>query len=193
MPRALGSGRARADDDDRSRGGPRGRPIRGRGDLGREGPVESKVQKTVSCATQQAALQISAYASNPDIGAANVSITTGDPSSATGLLGLSSKQTHYGLSGACHAAKKHVAWTHRVGRRQPVGRRPLAGGLLRRAKERAAALPDHARLLGRPGERVDRDRAAEEAEEADRVRALVAEAVGDVLPRRDVHDADAVK
>ncbi len=75
--------------------------------------VETQLRRTVSCATTLGALQISAFASNPTIGTANVTISTGDPNSATGLLGLSNQQPRYGLNGACRPAKKQVALTHR--------------------------------------------------------------------------------
>ena len=75
--------------------------------------VETKVQRTFSCATTEGALQISAFATNPNIGTANVSVTTGDPNASTGLLGLSTGQPRYGLNGACHSVKKQVAMTHR--------------------------------------------------------------------------------
>jgi hypothetical protein len=74
---------------------------------------ELQVRRTVSCATKLGALQISAFATNPSIGTANVSITTGDPNnSPTGLLGMSTGQPRYGLSGTCHSATKPVALTH---------------------------------------------------------------------------------
>lgn len=71
------------------------------------------VRRTVSCATELRALQISAFASNPSIGSANVSITTGDPQTADGLLGMSNEQPQYGLSSRCHAVSKTVSLTHR--------------------------------------------------------------------------------
>jgi hypothetical protein len=75
---------------------------------------EVQVRRTVSCATKLGALQISAFATNPSIGTANVSITTGDPNnSPTGLLGLSSQQPRYGLGGACRSVTKPVALSHR--------------------------------------------------------------------------------
>jgi len=75
---------------------------------------QTQVRRTVSCATKLGALQISAYATNPTIGTANVYITTGDPNNgSTGLLGLSSQQPRYGLNGACHSVTKQVALSHR--------------------------------------------------------------------------------
>jgi hypothetical protein len=75
--------------------------------------IEAKVRRTVSCTTALGALQISASASNPSTGAANVTISTGDPNASTGLLGLSTQQPRYGLSGVCHSVTKRVALTHR--------------------------------------------------------------------------------
>ena len=74
---------------------------------------EAKLQRTFSCATSLGALQISAFATNPSTGTANVTISTGDPNSSTGLLGLSNQQPRYGLNGACRPAKKQVVLTHR--------------------------------------------------------------------------------
>lgn len=75
--------------------------------------IETQVRRTVSCPTKLGALQISAFASNPTIGSANVSITTGNPNTATGLMGLSNQQTRFGLNGTCHAVARQVAMTHR--------------------------------------------------------------------------------
>ena len=77
------------------------------------GRIETQVRRTVSCPTELQAVQISAFASNPSIGAADMSITTGNPNSADGLLGVSSKQKQYGLSSTCHVVAKRVALTHR--------------------------------------------------------------------------------
>jgi hypothetical protein len=75
---------------------------------------ELLVRRTVSCATKLGALQISAFATNPTIGTANVSITTGDPNNGSvGLIGLSSQQPRYGLNGGCHSVTKRVALSHR--------------------------------------------------------------------------------
>ena len=54
-------------------------------------------RRTLSCTTQEGALQVTAAATNPTIGSANVTISTGNPTQATGLLGVSSQQPHYGL------------------------------------------------------------------------------------------------
>ena len=75
--------------------------------------VATQVRRTVSCPTKLGALQISAYASNPTIGSANVSITTGNPMTATGLMGMSSQQPRFGLNGTCHTVATRVAMTHR--------------------------------------------------------------------------------
>ena len=75
---------------------------------------ETQVRRTFSCRTTLGALQISAFASNPTIGTANVSITTGNPNfHPTGLLGMSTGQPRYGLNGACRPVTKQVALTHR--------------------------------------------------------------------------------
>jgi hypothetical protein len=75
---------------------------------------EIQVRRTVSCATKLGALQISAFATNPTIGTANVSITTGDPNhDSVGLFGLSTGQPRYGLNSACHSVTKQVALSHR--------------------------------------------------------------------------------
>ena len=75
--------------------------------------LEVQARRTVSCTTEARALQLSAFATNPQIGSANVTISTGNPSIATGLLGVSSQQTHYGLGGRCRTVAKRVAVSHR--------------------------------------------------------------------------------
>ncbi len=75
--------------------------------------IETQVRRTVSCPTKLGALHISAFASNPTIGSANASITTGNPNTATGLLGMSNQQTRFGLNGTCHPVATRVAMTHR--------------------------------------------------------------------------------
>lgn len=75
--------------------------------------TDAQLRRTFSCATTLRALQISAFASNPSIGAASVTISTGDPNASTGLLGMSTQQPRYGLGGACHPVTKRVALTHR--------------------------------------------------------------------------------
>jgi len=76
--------------------------------------VEVQTRRTVSCATEERALQLWAFATNPSIGSAGVTISTGNPTQSTGLLGVSSQQPHYGLDGRCHSvAKKNVVLSHR--------------------------------------------------------------------------------
>jgi hypothetical protein len=74
---------------------------------------ELQVRRTVSCTTEEGALQLSAFATNPQIGSANVTISTGNPTLATGLLGVSSAQPHYGLGSRCHTVVKRIAVSHR--------------------------------------------------------------------------------
>ena len=71
-----------------------------------------RVQRIVSCTTTLRALQISAFAGNPSSGNASITISTGDPNSATDLLGLSNQQARYGLNGTCRPAKTQVALGH---------------------------------------------------------------------------------
>jgi hypothetical protein len=73
---------------------------------------ETKTRRTVSCTTAEAALKLWAFATNPSIGSANVTISTGDPNLAIGLLGISSRQAHYGLDGRCHSVNKRVVMSH---------------------------------------------------------------------------------
>ncbi len=47
------------------------------------------------------------------IGSANITIGTGNPSSSTSLLGVSSQLTHYGLVDRCHSVVKHVVLSRR--------------------------------------------------------------------------------
>jgi hypothetical protein len=75
--------------------------------------VELQVRRTVSCTTSLRALQISAFPHDPQTGSANVSITTGNPSSAIGLLGMSTLEAKYGLSKTCHSVSTQVALSHR--------------------------------------------------------------------------------
>ena len=65
--------------------------------------VEVQVTRTLSCATDEGALQLWAFATNPSTGSANVTISTGNPTVPTGLLGMSSTQPHYGLNSRCHS------------------------------------------------------------------------------------------
>lgn len=73
---------------------------------------ETQTRRTVSCATEEAALQLWAFATNPSMGSANVTISTGDPTIPTGLLGVSSQQPHYGLDDRCHSVTKRVVLSH---------------------------------------------------------------------------------
>jgi hypothetical protein len=76
--------------------------------------VELKTRRTVSCATDERALQIWAFATNPNIGSAGITISTGNPTLSTGLLGVSSQQPHYGLLDTrCHSVVKNVALSRR--------------------------------------------------------------------------------
>jgi len=61
-------------------------------------------------------LKLWAFATNPSMGSANVTISTGNPNVPVGLLGVSSTQPHYGLDGRCHSVVKRVV----------LGRRGLA-------------------------------------------------------------------
>jgi hypothetical protein len=67
----------------------------------------------VSCSTEQGALQLWAFATNPTIGSAGVTISTGDPAQPDALLGVSSQQPHYGLDGRCHSVQKSVVLNRR--------------------------------------------------------------------------------
>lgn len=73
----------------------------------------AQARRTLSCTTQEGALQLTAFATNPTIGSANVTISTGNPNQATGLLGVSSQQQHYGLGSRCHSVAKHVVLSRR--------------------------------------------------------------------------------
>ena len=76
--------------------------------------LEVQARRTVSCNTAEGALQLWAFATNPTIGSAGVTISTGDPTQATGLLGVSSQQEHYGLlASRCHSVRKHVVLSRR--------------------------------------------------------------------------------
>jgi len=78
--------------------------------------AEMHVRRTVSCATDQRALQIVAFATNPavgtpGVGAAAAGITTGDPSTPTSLVAVDTRYRHYKLSGSCRNVTKRVAMT----------------------------------------------------------------------------------
>jgi hypothetical protein len=75
--------------------------------------IEVQTRRTVSCATLEGAVQLNAFATNPQIGSANVTISTGNPTLATGLLGVSSTQPRYGLDGRCHTVAKRVVLSRR--------------------------------------------------------------------------------
>ena len=88
--------------------------------------VEAKARRTVSCTTDEGALQIWAFATKPTFGSAGITISTGNPTLSTTLLGVSSQQTHYGLADRCHSVVKHVVLSRRgltsagvVNRRHP--------------------------------------------------------------------------
>ena len=59
--------------------------------------LEVQTRRTVSCSTEQGALQLWAFATNPTINQAGVTISTGNPTQPTSLLGVSSQQERYGL------------------------------------------------------------------------------------------------
>jgi hypothetical protein len=75
--------------------------------------LEVQTRRTVSCSTAQGALQLWAFATNPTIGSAGVTISTGDPNQPTSLLGVSSQQEHYGLVSRCRSVTKHVVLSRR--------------------------------------------------------------------------------
>ena len=75
--------------------------------------ADAKAHRTVSCATKERALQISAFATNPQIGSANVTVSTGNPNLITTLLGVGSTQTHYGLGSLCHSVTKRIVLSRR--------------------------------------------------------------------------------
>jgi len=74
------------------------------------------VRRTVSCTTEEKALKLWAFATNPATGSASVTISTGDPNVPIDLLGMSSSQTRYGLDSRCRTVPKRVV----------LGRRGLA-------------------------------------------------------------------
>lgn len=75
--------------------------------------VETRTHRTVSCATDLGAVQLWAFATNPTIKSAGITISTGDPGQPTALLGVSTQQPRYGLDGRCHTARKRVVLSHR--------------------------------------------------------------------------------
>jgi len=75
--------------------------------------IEVQARRTLSCTTEQGALQLWAFATNPTISQAGVTISTGDPNQPTSLLGVSNQQQHYGLGSRCHSVKKRVVLSRR--------------------------------------------------------------------------------
>jgi hypothetical protein len=75
--------------------------------------LEEQARRTVLCNTAEGALQLWAFATNPTIGSAGVTISTGDPGQPTSLLGVSSQQEHYGLGSRCHSVRKHIVLSRR--------------------------------------------------------------------------------
>jgi hypothetical protein len=75
--------------------------------------VTAQVLRTASCATEEGALQLWAFATNPTIGSANVTISTGNPARSTGLLGVSSQLMHFGLGSRCHFVAKPIVLNRR--------------------------------------------------------------------------------
>jgi len=76
--------------------------------------VEAKARRTLSCATDEGALQIWAFATDPSVGSAGITISTGNPSLSTSLLQVNSKGPHYGAAAdRCHSATKHVVLSRR--------------------------------------------------------------------------------
>jgi len=67
----------------------------------------------VSCATDEGALQISAFGRNPSVRAAAADIKTGTPSTSAVLVGVDTRHKHYVLSSMCSASTGRVALTHR--------------------------------------------------------------------------------
>jgi hypothetical protein len=59
------------------------------------------------------AVQLWAFATNPSMGSAGLTISTGDPGRPTGLLGVSTQQPHYGLDDRCHSVAKRVGLSRR--------------------------------------------------------------------------------
>ncbi len=127
--------------------------------------LEVQARRTVSCNTAEGALQLRAFATNPTNGSAGVTISTGNPTQATGLLGVSSQQEHYGLGSRCHSvseARRPEPARTRVRRRRARGRCPIADCVLRGDATCPHASPDLVQRLGKAGERDDRGRDAAE-------------------------------
>ena len=77
--------------------------------------IEAQVRRTVSCATDLDAVQISAYAKNPTFQWDTAAVvTTGDPNTPSDrLFGLNPRAKHYELSHTCHSVTKRVVLSHR--------------------------------------------------------------------------------
>jgi hypothetical protein len=75
--------------------------------------LEAGVRRTVSCTTDERAVQLWAFATNPTIGSANITMSTGNPTVPTALLGVSSQLPHYGLDARCHSVAKRVVLNRR--------------------------------------------------------------------------------
>ena len=75
----------------------------------------SRVERRVSCATAQGALQMFVFAENPAAGTAAADIGTGDPNSPTPirLLAVDTRYKHYALGKSCRPTTKRIALTHR--------------------------------------------------------------------------------
>jgi hypothetical protein len=75
--------------------------------------IEMQTRRTVSCTTDSGALQIHAFATNPRMKSAGITISTGAPTVPTGLLGVSNQQPQYGLNSRCHSVAKEVVLSRR--------------------------------------------------------------------------------
>ena len=75
--------------------------------------VETQTRRTASCTTIDGALQIHAFATDPRMKSAGITISTGPPTVPTDLLGVSNEQPQYGLSSRCHSVAKKVVLSRR--------------------------------------------------------------------------------
>lgn len=75
--------------------------------------AQERVDRRVSCKTATGALNISAFARNPAVGAAAADIGTGDPSRPIVLVGVDTRYKHYTLGSSCRRVTRRVALTHR--------------------------------------------------------------------------------
>ncbi len=76
----------------------------------------AKTRRTLSCATDEGALQLWAFATDPSAGSAGITIGTGNPTLSTSLLQVSSvgQQPHYSVAaGRCHSTTKQVVLSRR--------------------------------------------------------------------------------